>query len=194
MGKCTEENKAEFLVVNKELDDLLLKQEIFWAQRSRISWLKHGDKNTKFFHSKASHRRQRNFIKGIMNNENNWVEEVEEIVDVATDYFENIFKAGECDQLDECLAIVHHKVNPNMQEILSSEYSAEEIKAVLFQIGPIKALGPDGMNDLFYQKFWHIFGDDVINEVLDFFNTGNMELDINYTHIVLILKKNPQKK
>ena len=37
MGECTEENKAEFLLVSKELDDLLLKQEIFWAQRSRIS-------------------------------------------------------------------------------------------------------------------------------------------------------------
>ena len=44
----TEESKAEFLAISKELDDLLLKQEIFWAQRSRISWLKHGDKNNNF--------------------------------------------------------------------------------------------------------------------------------------------------
>ena len=37
MSECTEENKAEFSRVSKELDDLLLKQEIFWAQHSRIS-------------------------------------------------------------------------------------------------------------------------------------------------------------
>ena len=33
----TEESKAEYLNVSKQLDDLLLKQEIYWAQRSQIS-------------------------------------------------------------------------------------------------------------------------------------------------------------
>ena len=61
----TEDSKAEYLSVSKHLDDLLLKQEIYWAQWCRIPWLKHGDKNTKYFHSKASQRRRRNHIKGI---------------------------------------------------------------------------------------------------------------------------------
>ena len=61
----TPKNREEFLGVSKWLGELLLKQEMYWAQSSRISWLKHGDKNTKFFHSKASQQQRRNHIQGI---------------------------------------------------------------------------------------------------------------------------------
>jgi len=61
-------------------------------------------------------------------------------------------------------------------------------------MGPTKALGPDVMNALFYQKFWHIVGNEVTNVVLDFFHTGHMVSDINYTYIVLIPKvRKPEK-
>ena len=77
---------------------------------------------------------------------------------------------------------------------MSSGFIAEEIKAALFQVGPIKALGPDGMNVLFYQKFWHVVGDSVVTAVLDYLNSSIMVPVINHTHIVLIPKvKSPEK-
>ena len=81
-----------------------------------------------------------------------------------------------------------------MQQALSCEFTTDEIKAALFQMGPIKAPGPDGINALFYQKFWHIVGDTVVFAALDFLNSGQMLLALNHTHIVLIPKvKNPVK-
>ena len=105
-----------------------------------------------------------------------------------------MFTAGTCDRLEECLNVVQQKVTDDMKEIMTSDYGVDEIKAALFQMGPTKALGPDGMNALFYQKFWNIVGDDVVVAVLDILNSGNMDPDVNYTHIIIIPKiKSPEK-
>ena len=93
-AELTEASKAKFLSLSKKMDELLQKQEIYWAQQSRINWLKHGDRNTKFFHAKASQRRRKNFIKGIRNSQGQWVENLEEVVQVTSDYFDNLFQAG----------------------------------------------------------------------------------------------------
>ena len=85
-------------------------------------------------------------------------------------------------------------MSSNMLNILLEEFSADEVKTALFQMSPTKTPGSDGMNALFYQKFWHIVSNDVTNAVLDFLNTGFMLLELNYTHIVLIPKvKSPEK-
>ena len=93
---------------------------------------------------------------------------------MAIEYFENIFRSGTCQRMEECLNAVQQKVTFDMQEALSREYSVEEVKAALFQMGPIKAPRPDAMNALFYHKYWHIVGDDVTAAVLDFLNSGSM--------------------
>ena len=121
------------------------------------------------------------------------MEEVEDMARVAIDYFDNLFCAGSCNQM-ECLSTVSAKVTTDMQEMLSKDFTANEIKEVVFQMRPTKAPRPDGMNALFYQKFWHIMGSDVVNVVLDFLNNGVMLADLNHTNIVLIPKvKNPKK-
>ena len=159
-----------------------------------MSWLKHGDRNTKFFHSKASQRRRMNYIKGIKNANGVWVEEVEEVAEVAFDYFVNIFTVGTCDRMEECLNAVNQRLTADMVEVLSRPYSREEVRIALFQMGPTKAPRPDGMNALFYQNFWHIVGIEVTDAVLDFLHFGNMVSDINYTHIVLIPRVKKQEK
>lgn len=51
---------------------------------------------------------------------------------MAHDYFDSLFNAGTCDQIDECLSTVANKVTPNMQKILYSDFNVDEIKAELF--------------------------------------------------------------
>jgi hypothetical protein len=80
-----------------------------------------------------------------------------------------------------------------MNEALLRPFSCEEIQHALFQMSPSKAPGPDGMTALFFQKYWHIVGNDVTSAILDFFSTGCMLSSVNFTNIVLILKvKSPE--
>ena len=130
--------------------------------------MKHGDKNTKKIHSKPTQRRK-NHIRGFKNAQGQWVEEIEDVVEVASNYFHNLFHAGTGDQMEEFLNAIHTRVIEDMKVVLSSEFTADEVRVALFQMGPTKALGPDGMNALFYQTFWHIVGDDVVFAILDFF-------------------------
>ncbi|VVA23745.1 PREDICTED: Transposon TX1, partial [Prunus dulcis] len=40
---------------------------MFWLQKSRNTWLKEGDRNTKFFHLSTIIRRRRNKLEGLTN-------------------------------------------------------------------------------------------------------------------------------
>ena len=53
---------------------------------------------------------------------------------------------------------------------------------------PDKSLGPDGMNPAFFQKFWHIIGDDVSAACLKFIQHCEFHVGLNETLLILIPK------
>ena len=63
----------------------------------------------------------------------------------------------------------------------------------MFQMHPSKSPRPDGMPPFFFQKYWHIVGQDVTTVVLSVLNFGHMLHKMKFTHIVLISKNNELK-
>jgi hypothetical protein len=55
--------------LEKEMDELLYREEIHWMQRSGIAWLREGDQNTKYFHRRASWRKKKNKIHKLKRND-----------------------------------------------------------------------------------------------------------------------------
>ena len=80
-----------------------------------------------------------------------------------------------------------------MNESLTHPYTADEVRLALFQMHPSKSPGPDGMSHFFFQKYWHIVGNDVTEAILSVLRFAHMLKKMNHTHIVLIPKKKDLK-
>ncbi|XP_057425675.1 uncharacterized protein LOC130719041 [Lotus japonicus] len=160
-GVQTDSVITEAKQVERNLDDLLKQEEIFWGQRSRANWLKHGDRNTRFFHTKATQRRKRNLIEEIKDDQGRSFEKNVDIARVLQKYFEDIFTSSNPSGVDEVATLVGGRVTEAHRRILSTPFTRDEVEEALFQMHPIKAPGLDGFPALFYQKFWNIVGDDV---------------------------------
>lgn len=59
---------------------------------------------------------------------------------------------------------------------------------LFFSIKASSAPRSDGMNGLFFQEYWDIVGKDVTKEVCEFFRSGNLPMEWNFTQICLIPK------
>ncbi|XP_043689263.1 uncharacterized protein LOC122640174 [Telopea speciosissima] len=65
--------KEELEEDRKILEGVLLQEEIFWKQKSRVSWLKEGDRNIKFFHSMVNIRRRQARVDKIKGADGEWI-------------------------------------------------------------------------------------------------------------------------
>ena len=71
----------------KELSTALKAEEMFWRQKSRVLWLREGDRNSKYFHALVKQRRAKNRITQLLDENGNVVEDEEGLVAIATSYF-----------------------------------------------------------------------------------------------------------
>ena len=84
-------------------------------------------------------------------------------------------------------------VHPNMNRTLLQPYTPKEVRTALFSMHSSNSPGPDGMSPFFFQKFWHVVGNDVTSAVLSVLHSCHFLQKMNYTHIVLIPKINEPK-
>ena len=66
----------------------------------------------------------------------------------------------------------------------------EEIVWAVHQLNPHKSSGPDGIPAFFYQEFWSLVKQGVLNYVHAFFHSGTLLKSLNQTYLTLIPKIN----
>lgn len=76
--------------------------------------------------------------------------------------------------------------------ILNEPFTKMEIENAVLQLDGHQTRGPDGTPVIFFQHFWHIVGDDLIQMVATFLNRCFLLKEINQTIITLIPKGEEQ--
>jgi hypothetical protein len=150
--------------------------------------LREGDRNTAFFHARASTRRRTNKIDVLFRADGSKCEAQGEIKNMVHGFYEELFSSKNSASTDAVLNAIPSKVTAAMNDDLCKPYTDEEIGAALFQMGPTKAPGPDGFPALFYQTHWDFFKEEICSAVRSFINGGEVPEGFCDSVIVLIPK------
>ena len=86
--------------------------------------MKEGDKNTRFFHCRATQRNKRNLILGLEDEVGVWVEEEEVLGKVVEDYFQDLFTSLNPSQFNVILEGLQPVITAKMSAPLSRVYQA----------------------------------------------------------------------
>ena len=124
--------------------------------------------NTVYFHSKASSQFQTNFIEGLLDSNDNWVEDQRDVENVVIRYYSDLFKSSYPTEFEEILSAIQPKVSPSMNQKLTCDFQESEVCKALKQMYPLKSPSSDGMLPLFFQHFWPTVGHVVTKTLLGF--------------------------
>lgn len=173
---------AEGLVVDEiekrealrvELAQRLNMEEITWTQKAREKWIKESDRNTKYFHCLASHKRRFNYIEELT-------------IDGWRVRGKDLLKH----EVRNFFAGLHfRRISDDNIINLEGEFIENEIYEALRDCNGNKAPNPDRFNIKFLQEFWYIIKGDVVEIFREMHETGLFLKSLNTTFLVLIAKK-----
>ena len=178
--------------LREDLEDLLIKEEIKWTQKARCDWVVQGDRNTKYFQTVAKQRKAKNKIVSLRKDDGTLTKNFEEIESIMVSHFKNRFTETNPKSVQWILGELEQLPIPKLthQQLIQLEQPLTdlEIELAIFQLGPHKSPGLDGIPAFFYQEYWSIVKQDILNSAHAFFHSGSMLKALNKTFITLILK------
>jgi hypothetical protein len=90
-GRSDDESWQQVKDAAEAMNEMLYREEMMRLQRSRITWLKEGDKNTKYFHQKAVWRSRKNRIRRLKADNGQWCDDPVQMAAMATDFFKALY-------------------------------------------------------------------------------------------------------
>jgi exonuclease III len=104
----TNELKTQEAALNQQLEIRKKQEEILWKQKSRVQWLREGERNTKFFHRTVIQRRHINRITHLQSEEGVTIHSHEDMENTLTGYFQTLLTEPRTDRHEAIRKITRH--------------------------------------------------------------------------------------
>lgn len=190
-GQTITLNLRESYIQNK-LDAWCDQEEILSRQKSRIQWLKEGERNTTFFHHSTIQPRMRNKINTIKSIEGTDVRTQEYIEKELVSHFHTLLTEDHQDRIDAIDQVSSHIfsiITPDHNVALMKEIMMAELEEVVNNMVEGKAPRPEGFTINFFHHCWDLLK----HEVLDIFEESRQKqwvlLALNATFLMLMPKE-----
>jgi hypothetical protein len=168
---------------------LLQNQKAYWKQRGKIRWVKLGDENTKFFHTRATINYRHNHISMLKNQDLAEISDHDGKASILWNAFKDRMGTSDKPNMHFNLAeLFGEGMDEDTKNELEIPFSEKEIEDVVKELPNEKSPGLDGFNNEFIKNCWSIIGKDIKELIKDFYN-GNVSMEsINSSYITLVPK------
>nr|XP_025681707.1 uncharacterized protein LOC112783135 [Arachis hypogaea] len=178
----------------KVLEVILDREQMFWIQKSRETWMVEGDRNTRYYHTKAIIRRRRNKIFKLRDSGGSWIDNLDSLKVHVCTYFKHLFQEI---NPNRDFNLHTQTIYPEMElgDMLKMKrvVEADEIEQAIFAMGSLNSPGEDGLPAGFYKTNWELVGSSLKSFVMNCWSNPSNIKEVNNTFLALI-PKNDQPK
>lgn len=139
-----------------KLQTLIVAEEKFYSQKSRVQWHHLGDRDTPFFHKSVVQRAHRNHIHFLNSDTDVVIGTAEDIKAHTIDYFTNTLGSTNLPEspcsVEQLQDLLPFRCSKLQCRYLQREVGAVEIKNTLFAMPLDKSPGPDGYSAEFFRS------------------------------------------
>ncbi|PKI51404.1 hypothetical protein CRG98_028200 [Punica granatum] len=130
--------------LSKDLEDILAQKEILWFQKSRTEWVNSGDRNTKYFHTKAVAKRRKIRIETLLDSDGRWITDTTDLAALATRHLRTLFTDDRdmrlvCDVLERFCQASGEKVSATKTSIFFSRNVVMEDREAICRVSSFAA-------------------------------------------------------
>lgn len=163
--------------------------------RSRVKWFEEGERPTKYFLNVEASKGKSKTWTSIRKQDGNLSNKIEEILETQVDFYSNLYKEGPTDQ--KCQQTLLDNITANLSEEARNKceglITLEEMDQALKSFENNKTPGGDGLSKEFYQNFWWMLSEDLLDVLNCAYDIGHLS-DSQQEAILTLLYKNGEKE